>query len=146
MCVIQTRRILTKKPERKSTRYKARLVAKGYNQQYGVDFDETFAPVLCSSSIKLLFHMRSITIYIEIHRVDVKNAYLNAPLKDELYIEQLFGYERRDNGLVCKLYKATHGLKQAARCRNELLHGIMGKLGLQPFGRKNASLPQKQTS
>ena len=131
--VIKTRWILTKKPEGKSTRYKARLVAKGYNQQYGVDFNETFAPVLRSSSIKLLLSY-AVNNDLEIHHVDVKNAYLNAPLKDELYIEQPFGYERKDKSLVCKLHKAMYGLKQAARCWNELLHSIMGKLGLQQFG------------
>ena len=52
--IIKTRWLLTKKPDGQSTRFKARLVAKGYNQQYRVDFDETYAPVLRSSSIKVL--------------------------------------------------------------------------------------------
>ena len=130
--LIKTRWILTKKQEGESTRYKARLVAKGYNQQHGIDFDETYAPVLRSSSIKVLLS-HALNNHLEIHHVDVKNAYLNAPLNEVVYVEQPFGYEGENRNLVCRLSKAMYGLKQAARCWNDFLTKLLKKLGLKQF-------------
>ncbi|KAG8485549.1 hypothetical protein CXB51_018884 [Gossypium anomalum] len=68
-------------------KHKARLVVKGYSQQYGVDFEETFAPVARLDTIKLLFYLAAQKIW-QIHQLDVKSAFLNGFLKEEIYIEQ----------------------------------------------------------
>ena len=131
--IIKTKWILTKKPDGESVKCKARLVAKGFDQRDGIDYDETYAPVLRSSSIKVLLS-HALKNDLQIHHVDVKNAYLNAPLENDIYVEQPFGYEKRSGDrLVCKLNKAMYGLKQAAKCWNDFLTGLMNKLGLRQF-------------
>ena len=87
--------------------HKARYVAKGYSQIPEIDYQETFAPTARMSSIRTLLQ-RVVQNDMIIHQMDVKTAYLNAPIDCELYIEQPEGFEERgENGekLVCKLNK-----------------------------------------
>ena len=106
-------------------KYKARLVAKGYSQEYGVDYQETFAPVVKASTL------RSILAYgvkeqMEIHQMDVQTAYLNGELKEEIYMEQPPGYIKEgEEKLVCHLKRSLYGLKQAGRCWNQKLVGFL---------------------
>jgi hypothetical protein len=103
------------------TRNKARLVAKHYAQVAGLDFEETFAPVARLESIWILL------AYVAHHsfklfQMDVKNAFLNGPIKDEVYVEQPPGFEDdRYPDHVYKLSKALYGLKQAPRAWYECL-------------------------
>ena len=69
------------------TRNKARLVAKGYNQEEGINFDETFAPVARLEAIRLLLAHAS-SIDIKLYQMDVKSAFLNEIINEEVYIEQ----------------------------------------------------------
>ena len=129
---IKTRWVLNKKNEANGIRYKARLVVRGFAQSDS-SVGDTYAPVIRSSSIRLLLSF-ALKNDLHVHHLDVKNAYLNSPLKDEIYIEQPYGYEKKTKrNLVCKLNKAMYGLRQAARCWNETLNAIMDDLGLNQF-------------
>ena len=88
-------------------RNKARLVCKGYSQIEGIDFEETFAPVARMESIRM-FLAFACSKGIKIYQMDVKSAFLNGELKEEVYMEQPEGKD-----FVCKLKKALYGLKQA---------------------------------
>ena len=77
--------------DRSLDRYKARIVAKSYTQTYGVDYFETFSPVACLNSIRILF---SVAVNIEwpLFQLDVKNAFFYRDLKERVYMEQPLGY------------------------------------------------------
>ncbi len=68
-------------------RYKCRLVAKGYSQKYGVDYDETFSPVVRFSSIRTLLSF-AVQNNLHVHQMDVVTAFLNGHLDEEIYMEQ----------------------------------------------------------
>ena len=111
--------------------YKARFVAKGYSQIPGVDYHETFAPTARMSSIRVLIQHAAQNNMV-VHQMDVKAAYLNAPIDCDIYVEQPKGYEKvGKNGekLVCKLNKSLYGLKQSGRNWNETIHDYLSKEG-----------------
>ncbi|GJX21269.1 retrovirus-related pol polyprotein from transposon TNT 1-94 [Tanacetum coccineum] len=94
-------------------RNKARLVAQGYNQQKGIDYDETFAPVARLEAIKIFLAFATY-INFSVYQMDVKSAFLNGKLKEEVYVKQPPGFESNEfPNHVCKLDKALYGLKQA---------------------------------
>jgi hypothetical protein len=100
---------------------KARLVAQGYTQVEGVDFDETFAPVARLESIRILLSVSSY-LQIKLYQMDVKSAFLNGILKEEVYVEQPKGFEDHQfPNHVYKLKRALYGLKQAPRAWYERL-------------------------
>jgi hypothetical protein len=107
------------------TRNKARLVAKGYAQVVGLDFKETFAPLVRLESIRILL------AYVAHHsfrlfQMDVKSTFLNRPIKEEVYVEQPPSFEDdRYPDHVYKLSKALYGLKQAPRAWYECLRGFL---------------------
>jgi Reverse transcriptase (RNA-dependent DNA polymerase) len=100
------------------TVYKSRLVAKGFKQILGVDYDESFSPVAMFKSIRMLL---AITVFYdyEIWQMDVKIAFLNGNLEDDVYMIQPTGFENPKNvGKICKLLRSIYGLKQASRSWN----------------------------
>jgi hypothetical protein len=93
------------------TRNKARFVAKGYSLVKGLDFDETFAPVARLESIHILLTYATHHCF-KIYQMDIKSAFLNGPIKEEVYVEQPLGFEdKKYPNHVYKLHKVLYGLK-----------------------------------
>ncbi|GJS44164.1 retrotransposon protein, putative, ty1-copia subclass [Tanacetum coccineum] len=100
--------------------YKARLVAKGYTQLYGVNYEETFSPV--AADIRAIRILISIAAYYdyEIWQMDVKTAFLNGYLDEDIYMVQPEGFvDPNHPRKVCKLQRSIYGLKQASRSWNK---------------------------
>jgi hypothetical protein len=107
------------------TRNKARLVAKGYAQVVGVDFEETFAPMARLESIRILLAYAAHHSF-KLFQMNVKSAFLNGPIKEEVYVEQPPGFEDdRYPNHVYKLSKALYGLKQAPKAWYECLRDFL---------------------
>ena len=95
--------------------YKARLVAKGFRQKEGVDYFDTYAPVAKTTTIRILFALASLNNLI-VHQMDVKTAFLNGDLDEEIYMEQPEGFMLPGNEQkVCKLVKSLYGLKSGTK-------------------------------
>ena len=112
-------------------KYKARLVAKGYSQVEGVDYDETFAPVVKYKSLRVLLSFAAADD-MEVTQMDVKTAFLHGDLQEEIYMEQPLGYSQTGSTgrvLVCRLKKSLYGLKQAPRCWNAKINTYLKSLG-----------------
>ena len=106
-------------------KFKGRLVAQGYTQSPGTDYDEVFAPVVRYASIRSLLAVANICNW-EINQMDVKTAFLQGNLNEEIYMKQPDGFidpEKPD--YVCKLNKGIYGLKQAARCWNNSINDYL---------------------
>jgi hypothetical protein len=92
-------------------KYKARFVTRGFSHREGVDYEETFAPVARYSSIRVVISIAS-EMGWSIHQMDVKTAFLNDIIEEEVYIEQPKGFEVHDRETyVCRLKKSLYGLK-----------------------------------
>src|SRR5438445_9783201 len=95
--------------------FKWRLVAKEFKQIHGVDYDETFFPIAMLKSIRILFAIAAYHDY-EIWQMDVKTAFLNRNLLEDVYMIQHEDFTNPKNaGKVCKLQRSIYGLKQASR-------------------------------
>jgi len=106
-------------------RNKARLVAKGYNQEQGIDFDETYAPVARLEAVRLLLAYACMCNF-KLHQMDVKSAFLNGFLNEEVYVSQPPRFEDHIYpNHVFKLKKALYGLKQAPRQWYERLSNFL---------------------
>jgi hypothetical protein len=114
--IIDTRWIFKKKRNETGqvVRFKARLVARGFTQEYGVDYIETFAPVLKMKSLRLILAL-SATQQRSIVQLDVKTAFLNAEVHEDIYIAIPEGMKVNSTTTVLKLNKALYGIKQAPR-------------------------------
>lgn len=98
-------------------RFKARLVVRGFHQRYGVDYEETFSPVVKFPSVRMILAMAAAERW-HMKQFDVKTAFLYGDLEETIYMKQPSGYS--DNSeKVCLLKKSLYGLKQASRCWNK---------------------------
>src|SRR5229473_1519491 len=112
-------------------RFCACLVAKGFTQIPGIDYDETFSPVACFESLQLLLALAVLENW-EIHQMDVKLAFLNGVLNEEIYMEQPQGFiAAEQENKVCQLKRALYGLKQVSHTWNQQFHGVLITLGFE---------------
>ena len=108
-------------------RYKARIVAKGFKQVLGIDYDEVFSPVVRLTTLRLIYAL-TIELRLILHQMDVDTAFLNADLKEEIYLQPPPGMELPP-GQAYKLLKSLYGLKQAPREWNACLNEKLISLG-----------------
>lgn len=121
-------------------RFKARLVARGFSQQAGIDYEETYSPVLKYKALRLILAIVA-EFGLQLELMDVQTAYLHATLKEQVYMQQPEGFEQVDTQanhgrkvtrpLVCLLLKALYGLKQAGREWNLHLDSFVCSLGFR---------------
>jgi hypothetical protein len=112
-------------------KYKARFVARGFSQVEGVDYDETFPSVARYTSIRAVISIAA-EMGWKIHQMDVKTAFLNGLIQEEVYIEQPLGFEVHGReSHVCRLKKALYGLKQAPRAWYSRIDAYLQQLGFE---------------
>ena len=110
-------------------RLKARLVAKGFTQSYGIDYQETFAPVAKLNTIRILISLAA-NQDCHLHQLDIKNAFLNGQLEEEVYVTQPPGFDvKGKESKVYRLRKALYGLKQALRAWNKRIDSFLIEAG-----------------
>lgn len=120
------------KPTEPEPTFKARWVAKGFRQQPGLDFNETYANTVNPVVYRLVLALAALEDW-EIHQWDVKSAFPNADIREEIYVKQPTGFEAKGREqLVCRLYKALYGLKQSAREWEITLREALSALDLRP--------------
>ena len=107
--------------------FKARLVAKGYSQQYDMDYKETFALVAKMTIVCTLIVVALVRQWC-ISQLDVKKAFLNGDLQEEVYMEPPLGVSH-DFGYVCKLRKALYSIKKAPCAWFEKIYVVFSSLG-----------------
>ena len=92
-------------------KYKVGFAAQGFSHKEGIDYEETFAPVVKYTSIRTILALAAVMKW-KIHQIDVKTTLLNGVVEEEVYVEQPLGFETNDRkNHVCKLKKALYGLK-----------------------------------
>lgn len=102
-------------PDGSIQKYNARLVVRGFSQQQGIDFDETFSPVARFETVRLILALAAQKQWT-VFQFDVKSAFLNGDLEEEVYVSQPPGFENwKEENKVYRLRKALYGLKQAPR-------------------------------
>jgi hypothetical protein len=112
-------------------RNKSRLVAQGFSQKEGIDYEETFAPVARLEAIGILLAF-SVAKGFKLNQMDVKSAFLNGVLEEEVYVRQPPGFEsEKYPHRVYKLRKAMYGLKQAPRAWYGRLRGFLFERGFE---------------
>jgi hypothetical protein len=110
-------------------KYKARFVARGFSQVEGIDYEEKFDPVARYTSICTIIALAA-SMGWRLHQMDVKTAFLNGEIEEEVYIEQLDGFViHEQKSHVYRLKKAMYGLKQAPRAWYENMNGFLMSLG-----------------
>jgi hypothetical protein len=129
--IVKSRWVFVKKYDKDGNilKYKARLVAKGFTQRYGIDYTETFAPVVLFKSVRLLAALIA-ALNLEAFQDDVPTAFLRGDLKEEIYMEPPEGLnEEIEDGMKCLLMRTLYGLKQSPREWNEVVDKYLLKNG-----------------
>jgi len=116
-------------PDGSLERRKARWVVRGFSQRPGVDFHQTFSPVVKPASIRTVLHLAASRSW-PVHQVDVKNAFLHGNLAERVYCHQPAGFvDPAQPNHVCQLVKSLYGLKQAPRAWFQRLNAHLRSLG-----------------
>jgi hypothetical protein len=119
-------------------KYKVRWVVRGFEQQYGKDYDQTYAGVCKSVTWKIILAIAAVRDW-EIEQMDAVTAFLNSQIDGDVYVElpplwkEIFDIKDDDPDYVCKLLMALYGLKQSPRLWQEKLRKVLEKLGFQPL-------------
>lgn len=112
-------------------RFKARLVAQGFSQKFGLDYNQTFAPVAKQSTLRLILSIASQANYNAIH-LDVKTAFLYGKLEETIFMKQPPGFELEGKeDQVCHLQRSLYGLKQSPLCWNQDINHQLLKMQLK---------------
>lgn len=90
---------------------------RGFTQCYGINYEETFSPIVRSASVRVIIALAA-NRNMKTFQLDMKTAFLYGDLKENIYMRQPIDYDDK-SGKVCKLVKSLYGLKQASRCCNE---------------------------
>ncbi|PNX57555.1 reverse transcriptase, partial [Trifolium pratense] len=113
------------------SKHKARLVARGFLQKHGIDYNEVFASVARIETVRLVVALACKNRW-RMYHLDVKSAFLNGPLDEEVYVAQPPSFEiKGKEEMVYKLYKALYGLKQAPRAWNKRIDQFLNQIGFK---------------
>ena len=108
------------------------MVAQGFSQIPGLDFNETYSPTICFTSIRLILAL-TCKYNLNLRHIDIKGAYLNEKLEEDVYMRQPQGFIKQgEEHLICKLRKSLYGLKQSGRVWHNTLKGELMRLGFKP--------------
>lgn len=108
-------------------RFRARVVARGFTQEYGVDYLETFSPVVRFASVRVILAIAA-KLKLTLKQFDVKTAFLYGDLQEDIYVKQPSGFDD-GSGRVFKLKKSLYGLKQSSKCWNDKFTKFIEKFG-----------------
>lgn len=114
-------------PDGTIERYKARVVARGFTQEHGIDYEETFSPVVRFTSIRTMLAIAAQNRF-KVKQFDVATAFLYGELKEDVFMKQPIGFDD-NSGRVCKLHKSLYGLKQSSRCWNMKFKSFIEEFG-----------------
>ena len=110
---------------------KARLVAQGFSQQEGIDYNETFSPVIRYDSVRVLLAVAASKKF-KVHQMDVTTAFLHGDIDAEIYMKQPPGFENtKDPTAVWKLHKSIYSLKQSPLCWHKKMLTALERFGFQ---------------
>jgi hypothetical protein len=116
-------------PDGEIQKYKARIVTQGFTQIEGVDYDETFAPIAKFASLHTILAIAA-KHDLEVQQMDIKSAYLNGELKEEIFMEPPPGFDVPDSMVLC-LVKVVYSTKQGGRVWYEEIREKLGTMGYQ---------------
>ena len=110
-------------------KYKARFVARGFTQTPGIDFHDTYSPTAKLFTLRTVLAC-GVKLGMHFNQMDIKSNHLNAPIQEDIYMEQPEGYQKCKQ-MVCKLKQSLYGLKQSGRNRFECLSSHLFELNFK---------------